>query len=67
MGINTDCILMTNVTCANPELIQICAGAEETELFTQGFVQTGIAINTMTVCLQIPDVISPMAHYWMSI
>ena len=67
MGINTDCILMTNVTCASPELIQILAFTEETTLFTLGSAQTGIAINTMTVCLQVPDVISPVAHYWVSI
>ena len=62
-----DCILMTNVTCANPELIQILAFTKETALFTRGFAQTGIAVNTMTVCLQVPDVISPVAHDWMSI
>ena len=67
MGVDADGVLMVNVICANPELIQICAGTEETALFTRGSAQTGIAINTMTVCLQVPKIISPVAHYWVRI
>ena len=67
MGVDADGVLMVNVICANPELIQIVAFTEETTLFTRGSTQTGIAVNTMTVCLQVPDVISPVAHDWVRI
>ena len=62
MGINTDYILNANVICGTPELIQICKGVEEATLFTRGSTQTGIAVNTMTVYLQVPDVISPVIN-----
>ena len=64
MGINADCILNISIT---PELIQIPAFTKETALFTRGFVQTGIAVNAMTVCLQVPNIISPVAHDWVRI
>ena len=67
MGVDANCILMTNTICVDPELIQILAFTKETALFTRGSAQTGIAVNTMTVCLQVPDVISPVAHDWLSI